>query len=143
MGTHSCTRRRIAALVSYLYSTVVAGWLLSILVRLPTMNSVEWTNAAILVGVVLGSTFTAVALWRAPSAARYTAFALGLVGLWLLGETFIRAVSEGAGAGPGLVISYVLILSLWSSLVFSLILVASCASSLRSGTPPQPKGSAR
>lgn len=105
------------------------------------MSSVERTNGAMLLGIVLGSAFTAYSLRKAPVAARYTASALGLLGAVLLARDLAGAAGISWDENPALVIANTLVLSLWSSLFFSMVLVASCASH-PAAAPAEPRESA-
>lgn len=117
-------RRGKTIRITSLYSALIAIWLLSALPLLSTMNIVEWTNFALLLIVVLGSGTLAFAPSRAGHLARATARVL-----WVLGVAmFIRHVA-GAGelawaeTGPALIVSHVLIVSLWVSVITSATLV--------------------
>jgi hypothetical protein len=103
------------------------------------MNSVERTNGAMLLGILLGSAFTAFSLRRSPVAARYVASALGLLGAVRLARDLHGAAGISWDEAPGLVVANALVLSLWSSLFFSMILVASCASH-PAAAPAKPGG---
>jgi hypothetical protein len=88
------------------------------------MNSVEWTNFTVLLIVVVGSATLAFApsrVWRVVGVAARVLWVLGVV-------MFIRHVA-GAGelawaeAGPALIITHFLIVSLWISVITSATLV--------------------
>ena len=124
MSNPSQNRRGKFVRITSLYSALIAVYLISALPLLSTMNVVEWTNFTLLLIVVLGSATIAFTRSRAEHPARASARVL-----WMLGVVmFIRHIARAgefawAEAGPALVYSHVLILSLWASVITSATLV--------------------
>ena len=106
-----------------LYSAFIAVWLLSALPVVSTLHAAEWMHFVLLL-VVLGSGTLAFA----PSRDQRLACAAARV-LWVLGVVmFIRHVAGAsefawAEAGPAVIISHGLVLSLWASVITSATLV--------------------
>lgn len=124
MSTPFQSRRGKFVRITSLYCALIAVFLLSALPLLSTMDHVEWTNFALLLTVVLGSGTLAFAPSRAWRLARAVARVLWVIGVGMFISQVARASEiEWVGAGPALVISHVLVLSLWASVITSTTLV--------------------
>lgn len=124
MSTPSPFRRGKLVRIASLYSALIAVGLLSALPPLSPMNVGEWTSLVLLLIVVLGSGTLAFA----PSRWWRVVLATARV-LWVLGVAmFIRHVADAgeiawAEAGPALIVSHVLVVSLWMAVSTSATLV--------------------
>jgi hypothetical protein len=124
MSNPSRNKRGKFVRIISLLSALIAGFLISALPLLSSMNMVEWTNFTLLLIVVLGSATLAFAPSRAEHLARASARVL-----WVLGVVmFIRHIAGASGfawtdAGPALVVSHALVVSLWISVITSATLV--------------------
>lgn len=118
MSTRSPDRRDRIARITGLYSALIAGWLLSLLRPWSAMEGVESMNCAVLLTVVLGSAVVVFTASRARRLARASARVLWVLGAVMFSRDLIRAANTASWqAGPGLVVSYVVILSLWASVI--------------------------